>query len=220
MNATLEAYERWAPNYPPEPHNPVMVAEQRELLAQLPPLGGLRVLDLACGTGRYARLAADLGAGEVVAADFSPAMLGRVAGALRVRAGLAQLPFRSDTFDCVISGLALGHAPDLGSCFGEIARVLRAGGTLVYSDFHDDAWRAGFTRSFKDSRGDDVTVPRDGYLPAQHRAALLAAGFEVQQMKELRVGIEFTEPFTNSAEFYRSHAGVPLVLIVRARRQT
>ena len=58
MNATLEAYERWAPTYPPEPHNPLMRAEQREVLTQLPVLAGRRVLDLACGTGRYAALAA------------------------------------------------------------------------------------------------------------------------------------------------------------------
>ena len=34
MSLTLEqAYERWAPVYPPEPHNPVMDVEQRALLA-------------------------------------------------------------------------------------------------------------------------------------------------------------------------------------------
>jgi malonyl-CoA O-methyltransferase len=219
MNTTLEAYERWAPHYPSEPHNPLMLAEQRGLLALLPPLGGRHVLDLACGTGRYARLAAQRGAGEIVAADFSPAMLGRVEGAFRVRAGLGQLPFRSCSFDCVISGLALGHAADLGLCFSEIARVLRADGTLLYSDFHDDAWRAGLTRSFKDAQGNGVTLPRDGHPPAQHRAALLAAGFEVEQMRELRVGIEFTESFANSADFHQRYHGVPLVLIVRARKK-
>ena len=220
MNATLEAYERWAPLYPPEPHNPVMVAEQREVLALLPPLEGRRVLDLACGTGRYARLAAESGAGEIVAADFSPAMLHRVTGAMRVRASLAQLPLQSCAFDCVVSGLALGHAADLTACVIEIARVLREGGTLVYSDFHDEAWRAGLTRSFKDTQGNPMTLPCDGYSPAQHRAALLAAGLEVERMQELRVGIEFTEPFTNSAGFYQRHHGVPLVLVVRAGKKS
>lgn len=216
MSATLEAYERWAPAYPPEAHNPIMQAEQRCLLSLLPGFHGRRVLDLACGTGRYSRLVAERGACEVVAADFSPGMLARVDGVARVRAGLGPLPFRDGTFDCVVSGLALGHAPDLELCVAEIARVLVAGGTFVYSDFHDEAWRAGLTRSFRDARGETVTLPRDGYAPALHRAALRAAGFELKQLLELRAGIEFTEPFAGSDGFYRQHHGVPLLLLVCA----
>jgi malonyl-CoA O-methyltransferase len=217
MNATLEAYERWAPAYPPEPHNPLMQAEQRALLSLLPALHGRRVLDLACGTGRYTRLVDGLGAREVVAADFSPGMLSRVRGALRVRAGLGALPFRDGVFDCVVSGLAIGHAGDLDRCVAEIARVLVAGGALVYSDFHEEAWRAGLTRSFRDAQGAAVTLPRDGYPPARHRAALRAAGFRMQ-MRELRAGIEVSEAFAGSDEFYRRHHGLPLVLLVTASK--
>lgn len=218
MNATLEAYERWAPAYPPEPHNPLMQVEQRGVLSLLPRLSDCRVLDLACGTGRYSRLVAARGAREVVAADFSPGMLARVEGAVRVRAGLGHLPFRDGLFDCVVSGLALGHAQDLDLCVAEIARVLAAAGTLVYSDFHEEAWRAGLTRSFRDAGGAMVTLPRDGYAPARHRAALHAAGFELVQWLELRAGIEFNEPFAGSEEFYRRHHGLPLLLLVNARK--
>ena len=190
------------------------------MLALLPPLDGRRVLDLACGTGRYARLAASRGAGEIVAADFSAAMLARLEGALRVRAGLEDLPFRADYFDCVISGLAIGHASNLEACLAGIARVLRPGASLVYSDFHRRRLACGPLPLVQRPGRKRSDLPRDGYPPAQHRAALLAAGFEIEEMRELRVGIEFTPPFTDSAEFYRRHQGVPLVLLVRARRKS
>ena len=76
--STLEVYERWAPTYPPRPHNPLMRAEQQVLLAKLPAVARRRVLDLACGSGRYAKLLWARGARDVVAADFSRAMLDRV----------------------------------------------------------------------------------------------------------------------------------------------
>jgi malonyl-CoA O-methyltransferase len=195
-----------------------MLAEQAAMLELMPPLEKCRVLDLACGSGRYAAIAQTAGAAFVVGIDYSPMMLKRADLAARVRADMAHLPLGSDCFDRVICGLALGHATDLDACIAGIARVLRPGGVLLYSDFHDDAWRSGLTRSFKDANGSGVTLPRDGYPPARHRAALVAAGLDVEQMQELRVGIEFTPRFANSEEFYRRHHGVPLLLVVRARK--
>ena len=52
-----EAYARWAPSYPAEAHGGYMAVEQEAMLRLLPDLTGAVVLDLACGTGRYAKLA-------------------------------------------------------------------------------------------------------------------------------------------------------------------
>ena len=54
--STLTAYERWAPLYPPVAHNPLMRVEQRAILEVWPRMDGQRVLDLACGSGRYSNL--------------------------------------------------------------------------------------------------------------------------------------------------------------------
>jgi malonyl-CoA O-methyltransferase len=213
-----EAYDRWAEVYPPEPHNPLMRAEQAAMLALLPPVANCSVLDLACGSGRYAALFAAAGAAQVVGVDYSAAMLMRAGMAARVRGDMSRLPLRSGAFDLVISGLALGHATNLLACASEAARVLRPGGVLLYSDFHADAASVGLTRSFKDALGQSITLPRDGYTPEEHRAALLAAGFEVERQRELRVGVEINEDFPNCAEFYRRHHNVPIVLVMRARK--
>jgi malonyl-CoA O-methyltransferase len=216
---TREVYERWAPGYDAEPHNPLMSAEQRAMCARLPGLAGRDVLDLACGTGRYGRLATLAGARRVVGLDASPGMLSRAVVSDRVRGDLGALPFRAAAFDVVISGLALGHAADLDVCLAGIARVLRAGGTLLYSDFHPEATRRGFRRGFRASDGQRLELPSDGYSVARHAAALEAAGFSSVDLFEVRAGIELAEEFPGSAEFYRAWHGTPLVLVVSAKRR-
>jgi malonyl-CoA O-methyltransferase len=131
---------------------------------------------------------------------------------------MTHLPFARNTFDVVISGLALGHAPDLDRWMSEVARVLRPGGTLLYSDFHPEASRRGLRRSFKDSANRRHTVPHCCHdLRAQTEAAASAA-LTIQVARELRAGIEFQEEFPGSIDFYVRHFGTPLVLVVRANK--
>lgn len=216
--STLEAYDRWAASYPPEAHNPLMRAEQTAMLAQWPDVAGRLALDLACGTGRYAGLLKKTGAAEVVAADFSAAMLRQISAGLPVRANMMQLPFIDDAFDVAICGLALGHAADLRRWMSEVGRVLKDGGELLYSDFHPEAARAGLTRSFKDENNRSFTLPHCCYGLSDQREALEAANLTLEVVRELRVGVECREEFPGSEAFYRQWHGLPLVLIVRARK--
>jgi ubiquinone/menaquinone biosynthesis C-methylase UbiE len=215
---TLQAYERWAPAYPPTAHNPLMRAEQEAMLRMQPAVAGRRVLDLACGSGRYAHLLIEAQAAEVIAVDFCLPMLRQVGGAQRVCASMMGLPFVAATFDVVISGLALGHATDLVPWADEVARVLRDRGTLLYSDFHPEAARAGLPRTFKDANNQVFAVPHHCFdLDAQF-GALQAAGFDIEAVETVRVGYELQESFTNSDAFYDRWHGLPLVLVVRARK--
>jgi malonyl-CoA O-methyltransferase len=215
---THAAYERWAPLYPPTAHNPLMRAEQQAMAEHWPPVAGKRVLDLACGTGRYARLLAKANAAQVVAMDFCVPMLRQVSAADRVCGSMMQLPFAGQAFDVVISGLALGHAANVHSWMAEAARVLKSGGSLLYSDFHPEAARVGLTRSFKDEQNDTCTVPHRCYGVALQQEAAAAANLAIDVIHEVRVGIELKEPFPKSEEFYRRWDGLPIVLVVRARK--
>lgn len=208
------AYETWAECYPPAPHNPLMRIEQQMMSEQLPDTRNMRALDLACGSGRYTNLLTAAGA-CVVATDFSRAMLRRVSVPKLVLAEMTRLPFRDSSFDLVVSGLAIGHANDLVACMKEIARVLRPGGTLLYSDFHPSAAKAGLRRS-GNVKGSTCEVPKDGYELEEHRSALAAARLAIDVVTEARVGIELREQFDGSADFYSSWHGLPLVLIVKA----
>ena len=216
--ATLAAYERWAPLYPPTAHNPLMRAEQQAMIEHWPPVAGKCALDLACGTGRYSRLLAEADAAQVVAMDFCEPMLRQVSTGARVCGSMMELPFADRKFDVVISGLALGHAANVHAWMTEVARVLKPGGTLLYSDFHPEAARVGLPRSFKDQNGHVCTVPHCGYDVATQRAAALAAGLEVEVAQDVRVGFELQELFPNSDVFYQRWSGLPIVLVVRARK--
>jgi ubiquinone/menaquinone biosynthesis C-methylase UbiE len=218
MAETRAAYERWAPLYPPTAHNPLMRAEQQAMALHWPEVAGKRTLDLACGTGRYARALAESGAAQVVAMDFCVPMLSQVSVGTRVCGSMMQLPFAARVFDTVISGLALGHAASVHGWMAEAARVLGPGGTLLYSDFHPEAARAGLTRSFKDQKADSCTVPHRDYAVASQLEAASAANLDVDIVHEVRVGEELREPFPKSEEFYRRWDGLPIVLVVRARK--
>lgn len=93
-----------------------------------------RYLDVGCGTGNYT---VDLGRQglTLVGLDQSATML-RAAGAKwdRVRWCLGDagaLPFAPASFDGALCTLAIHHFPDLRAAFGEIGRVLVAGGRFV-----------------------------------------------------------------------------------------
>jgi len=216
--ATLAAYERWAPLYPPIPHNPLMRAEQAAMVEHWPDVKGRRALDLACGTGRYTRLLTETHAAHIVALDACNPMLAQVSGASRVRAGMMHLPFGDDSFDVVISGLALGHASDIRSWMAEVARVLGQGGALLYSDFHPEAARAGLPRTFRDQSGRTFAVPHRCYDLSSQQEAAAAVNLKINVVHEVRVGFELRERFSGSDEFYRRWHGLPIALVVRARK--
>jgi ubiquinone/menaquinone biosynthesis C-methylase UbiE len=218
LASTLDAYNRWAPLYPPVAHNPLMRAEQRMMLEHWPELAGQRALDLASGTGRYSRLLAETHTADIVAVDFCAPMLAQLSAARRVCASMMQLPFASGAFDLIVSGLALGHAPDVGAWMTEIARVLSKGGTLLYSDFHPEAARLGLPRTFKDENARTWTVPHRCHELASQREAAAAAGLTIEVVREVRVGFELRERFQKSEEFYHRWHGLPIVLVVRARK--
>jgi SAM-dependent methyltransferase len=98
---------------------------------------GHRVLDVACGTGIVARVAADrVGpTGSVVGLDLNEAMLivaRRVRPDLEWRQGdAAELPFEDASFDRVLCQMALMFFPDRVRAIAEMARVVKADGVVA-----------------------------------------------------------------------------------------
>src|SRR5215213_4294806 len=79
--APAAAYALWAASYPPHAHNPLMLAEERAMLALLPDdLRGRTLLDAGCGSGRYLLHALRRHAQRVLGVDLSAEMLARAQG--------------------------------------------------------------------------------------------------------------------------------------------
>lgn len=112
------------------------------LRAMLPDLQGLRVLDLGCGFGWFARWARAHGAAHVDAIDVSQRMLERARADTRderiayLQADLEQIQLQADGYDFVYSSLVLHYLRDLDRILREVSRALVAGGRFVFSMEH------------------------------------------------------------------------------------
>ena len=92
------------------------------------------VLDLACGTGDLAQIAAARGA-RVVALDYATRMLRlaaarEMAGVELVRGDALHLPLADGSVTAVVSGFALRNFTDISAVLHEAARVLAPRGRL------------------------------------------------------------------------------------------
>jgi len=98
---------------------------------------GVRVLDVAAGSGNISLPAAQAGA-TVVSTDLTPELLQRSrarAAALRLtleyrEANAHALPFGDGEFDTVMSAIGVMFAPDHQRAASELVRVCRPGGTI------------------------------------------------------------------------------------------
>ena len=108
--------------------------------AQVQP--GMRVLDIACGTGEPAISLASIlaGDGKVVGVDISPAPL-KIAVERATQRGLSnvtfqpadahKLPFPDNGFDCITSRLGVMFFSDLPRALNEMHRVLKPTGRAI-----------------------------------------------------------------------------------------
>jgi ubiquinone/menaquinone biosynthesis C-methylase UbiE len=102
---------------------------------------GQRVLDIACGTGVVARLAADrVGqAGTVTGVDLTPGMLAvakTVAAGSRIdwhHASAEKLPLADASVDVALCSLGLQFFPDRVAALREMRRVLIPGGRAAFN---------------------------------------------------------------------------------------
>ena len=112
-------------------------------LELLPPVEGLRGLDVGCGEGHNTRLLSERGA-HMAAVDIAPSFLRfareseaeRPLGLGYAAASGLELPFPSECFDFVTAWMSLMDMPRHDLVLRECHRVLRRGGFLQFSILH------------------------------------------------------------------------------------
>jgi SAM-dependent methyltransferase len=162
------------------------------------------VLDVACGTGVVARLAAKAG-GKVTGVDVNAGML---AVAQRVPSGgerinwiegsALDLPFPAESFDVVFCQLGLQFFPDQGRALREMYRVLRSPGRAavsVYSAIERTPGANAFVLALDDILGADASRIKRGehsFAEAgQLETALKDAGFVAVDVQAVAQPIAF-----------------------------
>ena len=136
----------------------------------LPPFAGRDVLDLGCGYGWHCRYAAEHGAASVLGTDLSQKMLAvaRTRNAHpRVnyrQAAMEDLDFAPESFDVVLSSLALHYVKDYEPLIQKIHRWLRPDGWLVFSAEHPVFTAYGSQDWYYDADGNILHFPVDRYF--------------------------------------------------------
>jgi len=188
-----------------------------------PPLGG-HVLDLCCGSGDVALIAARYVGrqGRVTGVDFCPSLL-QIArhrgerfapgGSLQwVEADVLDLPLPAQAFDAVTMGYGLRNVVDIRQCLREIARVLRPGGNVAILDFHKPtdpqmaAWQAWYVQHW--------VVPAAAHYELGSDYDYILPSLEAfpsgEQQKQLALDVGLRDP-----QFYVLMGGMMGVLVAK-----
>ena len=179
------------------------------LKAMLPPMKGLKVVDLGCGYGWFSRWASEQGAASVLGLDVSEKMLERArqttsgATVRYERADLEQLDLPPAHFELAYSSLALHYIKDLPRLFATIHAALKPGSRFVFSIEHpifmaprnpgwltDSEGRKRWPVDSYQREGERVTNWLADGVIKQHRTVgtllntLIAAGFIIRHVNE------------------------------------
>jgi ubiquinone/menaquinone biosynthesis C-methylase UbiE len=205
----LEAHRLWAPIYDDCP-NPLLALEERTIARRLPNLAGRLVVDVAAGTGRWARYAQLRGA-RTLALDRCPEMLARSPQPAAI-ADATRLPVRDGIADVTFCAFAFSYVP---WCLDELARITKPRGLVVVSDMHPKAVLSGWTRSFR--REDQVISIRHRFISLEE---LAAPGLLLKEMNEPTLGPQEEALFTAAgrSDLYAKASGIPAVFAAIFKR--
>lgn len=189
------------------------------------PKPGDRVIDIACGTGLVARIAATLVGpnGAVAGIDLNPGML-NVARSLKITDGAAsvewheasadKLPFPDGSFDVAYCQLGLQFFADRPAALREMRRVLSPKGRLammVWCGIHEspgfEAFAEILERNISSAAGSIMRAPF-GLSDASELSRLVAAAGFLDIAVQRKVG---AVEFPSAERFLMSYvAGSPL----------
>ena len=147
----------------------------------LPETAPDKIVEIGCGGGRNAgALLKKYPASHVTAVDYSPVSVAKAiaynkrmiaAGRCRVTEGSASaLPVSSDSFDLATAFETVYFWPEIETCFAEVRRVLKEGGTFMICNESDGTDETSL-------KFEKIIDGMKCYTPQQLAAALETAGF-------------------------------------------
>jgi SAM-dependent methyltransferase len=171
-----------------------------DLVSRLPKGDGLRVLELACGSGIVTRRLRDAlpGSATVVATDLNEAMVAYAQAAVAAdgivwqQADAQALVFDEGSFDVVVCQFGFMFLPDKVQGFREARRVLDVGGVLLANVWHSldanpavGAIDASLAELFPDDPPRFLETPYGYHDSGRIGADMSAAGWEDVQLEDV-----------------------------------
>lgn len=151
--------------------------EWHELRKMLPDFHGKRVLDLGCGFGWHCRFAIENGAKSVVGIDISQKMLNEARDKTKseyiqyIRMPIEDIDFPNNSFDVVISSLALHYVQSFEDVLDKINKCISNGGEFIFSVEHPVFTSKGLQDWYYDDSGNIMHWPVDNYFTEGMRKA-------------------------------------------------
>lgn len=236
----IEAYNKLAADYERnvDIHSGHNAYYERPAMMKLMPgrMEQLSVLDAGCAAGWYTEQLTGFGA-SVTAVDLSPEMV----EACKRRVGDAAdvfvcdltkpLPFDDASFDMIVSSLTLHYIDDWAPTFREFHRVMKPGGSLIYSVHHPFMDFKHFNRpdyfahellseiwNKKESGPVEVHFYR---RPLQEIINVTSSAFVIESMVEPQPAVEYKDKPEALDWYKRWHERLttnPHFLIIKARK--
>ena len=221
--SAVDGYRAWANSYDRE-LNPMLALEKRFLETLLPPVAGLDVADLGCGTGRWLEEFQGMRPRSLLGVDSSVEMLeiarGKLGGAARfAQADFGDVLIEACSADLVLCNFVLSYIEDAGEFLGKVRKMLRTGGSVFITDVHPETssrlnWRRGV--KVEDEFREIQTFPRS--LEAVV-ALCESASFSVNVCVEPRFGEPERDIFcaAGKQDYFEDIKQYPAIYILQLR---
>ncbi|MES2953191.1 MAG: class I SAM-dependent methyltransferase [Patescibacteria group bacterium] len=251
---TVESYdtnaEAWALGSRSGRRNGSSLLERPAMHEMLPDLKGKEVLLVGCGSGEEAGEIARRGAARIVGTDISAGLIEEAKKAYPAHEFLVmdmeKLDFPKASFDFAYASLALHYLPNWRHTLIGVRRLLRPGGSFLFSVNHPVYWSAEASKEEGDrhrllgytKRKDGTVVPYGDYLGVVKLEGTLQntlkatywsrpfadmlrdirdAGFEIIDMQEPRAIYEAKE---KDPAFWAGHQKIPLFVLFHVAPRT
>lgn len=212
--------------------------EWATLKTLLPDFQGKTLLDLGCGYGWHCIYAAEQGAERIVGVDLSEKMLETARAKTtddRItyqRCAMEDIEFEPESFDIVLSSLALHYVENFEIIVKKVLTILKPGGAFLFSAEHPVFTAYGTQDWYYDENGKILHFPVDNYYYEGKRTAtflgeevvkyhktlttylnsLLENGFEIRRIVEPQP----TQEMIEAVEGMKDEMRRPMMLIVSA----
>ena len=203
--------------------NPLLSLEERFLSEVLPKVGGLDVLDVGCGTGRWLARFAPQSPASLTGIDSSAQMVDRARRKLRSSAtvllGRAEsLPLPHSSVDLLLASFVASYVPELSRLAAEARRVVRPGAEVYLSDLHPATVACKWKRGFRAAET-EVELSTHARSIEEVISCFEAVGFEAVSLLEVRFGSPEQEILRSAGKIAVFHdaADRPAIYILQLR---